>query len=70
MTAVYDNKDFILFPLQQTKTVLKCCSTCKTLNLQFNLINILGTPFVFFLEPIVSHVDMTKMKNEKCVLKN
>jgi hypothetical protein len=24
MTAVYDNKDFILFPLQQTKTVLKC----------------------------------------------
>ena len=38
MTAVYDNKHFILFPLQKTKTVLKFCRTCKTLKpfIQFN----------------------------------
>jgi len=38
MTTLYDNKHFILFSLQQTKTVLKFCSTCKTLKplIQFN----------------------------------
>ena len=38
MTAVYDNNHFILFQLQQTKTVLKFCSTSKTLKplIQFN----------------------------------
>ena len=68
MISVYDNKHFILFPLQQTKTVLKFWSTCKTLKplIQFN-----KYPWnTYFLEPIVSHVNMTKMKNEKCALKN
>jgi hypothetical protein len=64
MTSVYDNKHFILFPLQQTKTVLKFWSTCKT---QKPLIQFNRYPWntYFFLEPIVSHVNMTKMKNEK-----
>ena len=37
-------KHFILFPLQQTKTILKFCSTCKMLKpvIQFN--KYLGTP--------------------------
>jgi hypothetical protein len=68
MTSVYDNKHFIRFPLQQTKTLLKFWSTCKKLKplIQFN-----NYPWnIYFLEPIVSHVNMTKMKNEKCALKN
>ena len=69
MTAVYDNNHFILFQLQQTKTVLKFCSTSKTLKplIQFN-----KYPWntYFFLELIVSDVNTTEMKNEKCALKN
>jgi len=40
--------------------VLKFCSTCKKLK-QFN-----KCPWnTYFLEPIISHVHMTKMKKEK-----
>ena len=68
MTSVYDNKHFILLPLQQTKTVMKIWSTSKALK---PLIQINKYPWnTYFLEPSVSHVNMTKMKNQKCALKN
>ena len=49
------------FPLL-TKSVLKFCSGCKKLKPlnQFN-----KYPWnTYFLQPIVSHVNMTKMKND------